>query len=182
MIYYDQKERTNSTSSRNQEKLKDRCDSSPNLCESIIHVKCPLHLGSTCCIDNENNIPENENKDKLDNERIQKELFVNKKIEIVQDIEGKLHWKLYVPIGGDFVRNKTSVKALSGGRRLILMAYKLDSTDGQKLQQYIEKLSLPHAINAYGVKATMDKIGNLKINAAISDQLSIPDGAVIPTL
>ena len=177
MIYYDQKELTISTSTRNLEKLKDQCDSSPNLTESIVHVNCPLHPGNLCCQDEDssNSIPSNEMAEKAD-----KHLFPNKTLEIVQDSDGKLHWKMYVPVGGDFIRNKTSVKALSGGRRLILMAYKADTSEN--LHQYIEKLSLPHAINAYGVKATMDKIGNLKITAAISDDVTIPSDVTVPSL
>ena len=56
---------------------------------------------------------------------------------------------------------------MSGGKKLIIIAYKLEADRSGKeyLHQYLEKLHLPHPIDAYSVRATMDKDGNLKIDA-----------------
>ena len=94
-------------------------------------------------------------------------LFKNMKCDVMRDITGKFSWKLFIPIGDEYIRNRTSVKALSGGRKLIIITYgdRRTSQDIAYQHQIIEKLHLPHPVDAYSVRASMDRDGNLKVNA-----------------
>lgn len=170
IIYYDQRERPTSCATRDKERLKDECDTSPRLTEAVVSAECPVH-GKHC---HDALAMDTAGGDTQGN-FLTRPIFHSKSLEIIKGEDGAFRWKMYVPIGSEFIRNKTSVKALSGGRKLILMAYKLGETeDGENyLHQYIEKLHLPHSIDAYAVKATMDKEGNLKINAPIQDDPSL---------
>ena len=109
--------------------------------------------------------------DSLDAEgnMVKKAVFANKSFEIVPEEEGSYELKLVVPIGPEYIRNRTSVKATSGGKRLIVIAYRNQGEgDDEHVHQYIEKMTLPHPIDAYSVRATMDRDGNLKISAPMS--------------
>jgi len=158
VVYFDHQEATTFNERKEQEKLKDNTISQQRVTERTVHMKCTLHTDDNrSCDKNEKcECPVNPNH-----------IFKNKKGEIIQDLTGKYSWKLFIPIGNEFLRNRTSVKALSGGHKLIVLTYKDMRTDDGKAysHQFIEKLHLPHPIDAYGVRASMDKDGNLKINA-----------------
>lgn len=162
VIYYDQQERPTSSAARDQEKLKDEKNSAGNITERTSQIRCNLHPEGACNKEMFKN-PDSDFEKKI---VTSKPIFEGKEVNIVRDENGGFKWKLFVPIGVDFIRNRTSVKALSGGKKLILMAYKFDKCEGG-VHQYVERLSLPHPIDAYGVKATMDKDGNLKISAPL---------------
>lgn len=97
------------------------------------------------------------------------QLLPGKRFEIITNDDGTMKWKITVPLGSDFIRNRTNVKAMTGGKKLIVTGFKQAKTEeGEEyFHQYNDKLSLPHTIDAYAVKATMDREGNLKITAPI---------------
>ena len=141
---------------------------------SVHHlIKCPLHdkhcneslLGNFT--DVQGNIITNE------------PLLPGKQIEIVNDNDN-LRWKITVPIGNGFIRNRTNVKAMTGGKKLIITGFKPATTDSgeEYMHQYNDKLSLPHCIDAFAVKATMSREGTLKISAPIISTSS----TTMPTL
>jgi len=160
VVYFDNQEATklHMHERKEQEKLKDVTISQQRLTERTIHMKCPLHTDDNRSCDT---------NQKCECPPAPNHIFKNKQGEIVKDLTGKYSWKLFIPIGNEFLRNRTSVKALSGGHKLIVLTYKeMRGDEGQTYShQFIEKLHLPHPIDAYGVRASMDKDGNLKINA-----------------
>jgi len=169
------------------EKLKDTALCQSRVTECTIHLPCPIHNESEPCNnkpqlascqeeppqDSRTSPPAISDNDitpadqQCDCPVTPVHLFKNLKCDVVRDITGKLSWKLFIPIGDEFIRNRTSVKALSGGRKLIVITYgdRKTSQDIAYQHQYIEKLHLPHPVDAYGVRASMDRDGNLKVNA-----------------
>lgn len=199
VLYYDQEEKCTAVNSadtvREQEKLKDDKTTSTTVTEGSVRFSCNLHPGQPCGYNTtarailssgavatgktETGDTDNDNADKLgalnltDNldveGNVRKNIFANKKFEIVAHEDGSHDLKLVVPIGSQYIRNRTSVKATSGGKRLIVIGYKLEGEgDLAHIHQYIEKMVLPHPIDAYSVKATMDREGNLKISAPVA--------------
>jgi hypothetical protein len=147
---------------REQEKLKEVSTRKSKHTSAHHLVKCPLH-DKYCDQDMIANFTD------VQGNIITKEaLLPGKVVEIVNE-GNSLRWKITVPIGNGFVKNRTNVKAMTGGKKLIISAFKTAKTESgeEYLHQYNDKLSLPHAIDAFAVKATMSREGTLKISAPI---------------
>ena len=159
VVYFDRLKEPTTNERKERAKLKDNTLSQYRITERTIHIACTLHK-------NDNRSCERD-EIKCECPVIPNHIFQGKKAEIQTDLTGKHSWKLFIPVGDEFIRNRTSVKALSGGHKLIVLTYKDQRGEDGKLyaHQYIEKLHMPHAIDAYGVRASMDKDGNLKITA-----------------
>ncbi len=69
------------------------------------------------------------------------------------------------------IKDRTSVKALSGGTAVIVLVYQNEATDGGSaiLHQHMERIALPAKVNPYQVKAQLHKTGILEINAPIAE-------------
>lgn len=164
VMYFRKDDTADNTSKgmREQEKLKE-VSTRKSRHTSVNHlVKCPLH-DKHCnedlvhhFTDVQGNIISNE------------PLFPGKQFEIISENDC-LRWKISVPVGTGFVRNRTNVKAMTGGKKLIISGFKTAKTpNGEEyLHQYNDKLSLPHPIDAFAVKATMSREGVLKISAPL---------------
>ena len=176
-----------------QEKLKDDKSSSSLVTEGSVRIRCSLHPGEPCShgnvafgpprmpeptdtnrttnIDEQNmtidqKLPSRLQQIDVESSMLSKAVFKDKIVDITTDDQGQNHLKVVVPIGSDFIRNRTSVKATSGGKRLIVIAYRCQGKGEEAhVHQYVEKMTVPHPIDAYSVRATMDKEGNLKITA-----------------
>ncbi len=177
VIYYAQNEKTTKNLGKEQKQLQEERETSNDVTEGFIQVNCKIHPGKPCMGPywyrtrpgyaanstryNENNTLASELDANYES------IYKGLEIDIVQDENNIVRLKLFVPISAGFVRNRTSVKAMSGGKKLIIIAYKveIDRSGKEYLHQYLEKLHLPHPIDAYSVRATMDKDGNLKIDA-----------------
>ena len=181
VIFYAQTDKTTKHLAKEQKQLQEERETSSDVTEGFIQVNCKLHPGKPCMGPywyrtrpgyasssarfNENNNLLSETDANYDS------IYKGLEIDIVLDENNIARLKLFVPILAGFVRNRTSVKAMSGGKKLIIIAYKLETDRSGKeyLHQYLEKLHLPHPIDAYSVRATMDKDGNLKIDAPNAD-------------
>ena len=176
VIFYAQNEKTSKSLGKEQKPLQEERETSSDVTEGFIQVNCKIHPGKPCMGPywyrtrpgygagtryTENNNLATETDAHYDS------IYKGLEIDIVQDENNIVRLKLFVPISLGFVRNRTSVKAMSGGKKLIIIAYKIeiDHNGKEYLHQYLEKLHLPHPIDAYSVRATMDKDGNLKIDA-----------------
>ena len=176
VIFYAQNEKTTKSLAKEQKALQEERETSNDVTEGFIQVNCKIHPGKPCMGPywyrtrpgygagtryTENNNLATETDAHYDS------IYKGLEIDIVQDENNIVRLKLFVPISLGFVRNRTSVKAMSGGKKLIIIAYKIeiDHNGKEYLHQYLEKLHLPHPIDAYSVRATMDKDGNLKIDA-----------------
>ena len=178
VLYYDQKEKATAVGQeeavREQQKLKDDRTASATVTESAVRLPCTVHLGQACGQPHLPRIMEQSEASVIGNIDVdgdinRKPIFANKSHEIVQHEDGDFEIKLIVQIAANFLRNKTSVKATSGGKRLIVIGYRDEGEgDSAHVHQYIEKMTLPHLIDAYSVRATMDREGNLKISAPMS--------------
>jgi len=155
---------------REQEKLKE-VSSKKSRHTSVHHlVKCPLH-DKYCDGDMVSHFTDVQGNIISNNP-----LLPGKHIEIVNENDC-LKWKITVPIGHGFIRNRTNVKAMTGGKKLIITGFKNAKTESgeEYMHQYNDKLSLPHAIDAFAVKATMSREGTLKISAPIiSSSSTVP--------
>jgi len=164
VMYFSKEDSAENTSKgkREQEKLKE-VSSRKSRHTSVHHlIKCPLH-DKHC-----NQEMVTHFTDVQGNIIINEPLLPGKQIEIVNDND-TLRWKITVPIGDGFIRNRTNVKAMTGGKKLIISGFKQAISDSgeEYMHQYNDKLSLPHSIDAFAVKATMSREGTLKISAPI---------------
>ena len=134
-------------------------------------IKCPLH-DKYCNEDMVSHFT-----DVQGNIIVNEPLIPGKVIEIVEE-NNVLRYKISVPIGHGFIRNRTNVKAMTGGKKLIITGFKMAKTENgeEYMHQFNDKLSLPHAIDAFAVKATMSREGTLKISAPIisSSSTTVP--------
>ncbi len=173
VIYYAQTDKTSKCLGRETKQLQEERETSSDVTEGFIQVHCKIHPGKPCMgpywyrtRPGYKNLYGNDIS-AVDTEFNYESIFKGLEIDIIEDESGIVRLKIFLPITKGFLRNKTSVKAMSGGKKLIVIAYKceIDDSGQEYLHQYVEKLHLPHPIDAYCVRATMDKDGNLKIDA-----------------
>ena len=90
-------------------------------------------------------------------------------LDFIEGQCGRKKMLLTMKVGQDCIREKTLVKAMSGGRRLIIMTYRYDtSEDGEKtLHQFVERMTLPCLIDAFAVRANVDSEMILTIEAPV---------------
>ena len=90
------------------------------------------------------------------------------------DVKGRQKGlKLMVTLDDSCVKERTTVRALSGGTSLILVLYRNEASDGGSaiVQQQLNPVPLPQAVDPYRVKAQLHKTGELEINAPLRDKV-----------
>ena len=90
-------------------------------------------------------------------------------LDFIESQCGRKKMMLTLRVGQECIREKTLVKAMSGGRRLIIMTYRHEETaDGDKsLHQFVERMTLPCLIDAFAVRANVDADMVLTIEAPV---------------
>ncbi|KAK2153980.1 hypothetical protein LSH36_280g03017 [Paralvinella palmiformis] len=86
-----------------------------------------------------------------------------------EDAQGRTYRRLHIKlaIDGSCARDKTAVKALSGGKAVIVHLYLRDPDNDDREEHLESKLPLPLQVDPYSVKARVHKDGFLTISANI---------------
>lgn len=198
VYYYDHKERPMSACARDSERLKDeKCERTMIAMAAVetftwseAKPRSPAPNGSTDTSlrkttgdkekresDVANGIPDEYNTDADDAERT---VFEVTNTELVRETDASgafVGHVLYLAIGvhEECVRARTTVKVMSGGYALIVIAYRNElvasgaGRDKSHLHQYAKRIALPVAIDPYAVKACVHKDGHLTVEARVTN-------------
>lgn len=196
VYYYDHKERPMSACARDSERLKDeecerttiamaavetftwteakpRVDATPDP-----SVPKTMAAGEKTKRESDavNGIPDEYRSDADDEERT---IFEVTNTELVRETDASgafVGHVLYLAIGvhEECVRARTTVKVMSGGYALIVIAYRNELLSGGEhdkshLHQYAKRIALPVAIDPYAVKACVHKDGHLTVEARVTN-------------
>ena len=87
---------------------------------------------------------------------------------------------LTIGVHEECVRARTTVKVMSGGYALIVIAYRNEPMPGgvrdkTHMHQYAKRIALPVAIDPYAVKACVHKDGHLTVEARVTNVVSGAD-------
>ena len=197
VYYYDHKERPMSACARDSERLKDEECERTTIAMAAVETftwseakpRSPAPGGNTDASlaktsgdkpkrdpDVGSDIPDEYKTDADDAERT---IFEVTNTELVRETDASGAFAghvLYLAIGvhEECVRARTTVKVMSGGYALIVIAYRneLDSGAGREkshLHQYAKRIALPVAIDPYAVKACVHKDGHLTVEARVTN-------------
>eukprot|EP00918_Siedleckia_nematoides_P074815 GHVU01163547.1.p1 GENE.GHVU01163547.1~~GHVU01163547.1.p1 ORF type:complete len:359 (-),score=41.73 GHVU01163547.1:1698-2774(-) len=162
VFYYKSSDRTTSQSQRDISRLKEEpCKSTVAKDDLYLDIRGILKYG----YDDPNSNGESGGKDG----GALGEIFHVLGLDFIEGQDGRKKMSLTLRVGQDCIREKTLVKAMSGGRRIIIMTYRNEETeDGEKsLHQFVERMTLPCLIDAFSVRANVDTDMVLTIEAPV---------------
>ena len=96
-------------------------------------------------------------------------IFGSPDVTVVNDApSGRRRLRVAMTIASSCVHARTAVKVMSGGRTLIVMAYRRDDVP-PGTTQHVRRIILPVAVDPYAVKASVHAGGGLTVDAPVCE-------------